>query len=99
MLARDDPHVQAEDQNAPEEQRHSRRDGASDGIDDLDRKPDAVLEAASILVRALVRHVLQELVDYVSVSAVDLDPVEPCTMHCVGCRGCVELNVLLDLCL
>ena len=63
--------------DVPEEQRHSRRDGPPDGIDDLDRKPDAVLEAASILVRALVRDGAQELADKVPVRAMNLNHVEP----------------------
>ena len=38
-------------------------DGSSDGVEDLEREPRAVLNRAAVLVRPLVRDVLVELVD------------------------------------
>src|SRR5262249_48954662 len=45
-------------------------------VDDLEQEPHAVLDAASISVRALVGTVAQELIDQISVRAMYLDTVE-----------------------
>ncbi len=67
------------------------------GVDDLERKAAPVLDGASILVRALVRHILRELVDEVPMGGMDLDPIAARPMYCVACclREC--LDVLLNL--
>ncbi len=46
------------------------------GVDDLEREAQAVLDRAAVDVGALVRAVAQELVDQIAVGAVDLDAVE-----------------------
>ena len=73
-------------------------DGSNDSVDDFEREPHAVLDRAPVLVRPLVRDVLDELVEEVAVPAVDLDTVETGTVHCVRRRSAVPLDVLLDLC-
>lgn len=72
--------------------------GGSDGLSDLERKAHAVLDRAAVFVRALVRHVLDELVDQVPVRAVDLDAVKAGAMDRVLCGRSVPLDVFLDLC-
>ncbi len=47
-----------------------------DGIHNLDQEPDAILEAAAILVSAFVGERRKELVDEVTVRCVQLDHVE-----------------------
>jgi hypothetical protein len=49
--------------------RLGRADGVHDGVDDLKAKPAAVLHRSPVAVRALVRDVLQELMDKVAVRA------------------------------
>lgn len=70
----------------------------NDGLGDLEGEARPVLDRTAVLVRPLVRDVLQELVDEVAVGAVDLDAVEAGFVHRVRGSGRVPLNVLLDLC-
>ena len=48
-------------------------DGLDYRIDDFVREANTVLDAAAILVRAVVRHILEEGIDEVTVGAVDLN--------------------------
>ena len=48
----------------------------SDGFKNLQQKPRAVLDGASVVVGAAVAHRVQELVEQVAVCRVDLDAVE-----------------------
>ena len=79
-----------------EEERHRRRDHVADQVDELEHQPRAVLEAAAVLVGALVRDRRHELVQQVAVRAVDLDDVEAGSQRAVrgGREGGFEL---LDL--
>lgn len=52
-------------------------DGSTDCCNQLDREPGSVLDAAAVFIHSLVASILRELVDEISVGAVDLDPVEP----------------------
>lgn len=50
--------------------------GGANLLDSLENKTGAVLEAASVLIRAVVGNGRQEVVDEISVSSVDLDHIE-----------------------
>ena len=67
-------------------------------VDYLEREPTAALDRAAVRVRALVRGVLDELVDEVSVRAVDLDAVAAGAGNGVSCGLRKGVDVLLDLC-
>ncbi len=49
---------------------------ADDGVSDLEQQPRAIFDFSAIAIRALVRGVLQELIEQIAVGAVNLDPVE-----------------------
>ncbi len=68
------------------------------GVDGLEREPAPVLNGASILVRALVRHILRELVDEVPMGGMDLDPIAAGPMYCVASRLRECRDILLNLC-
>ena len=55
-------------------------------IGDLKKEPGAILDRAAVTVVALVRAVLQELVEQVAVRAVDLDAVEARRLGVLGAR-------------
>ena len=67
-------------------------------VDHLQREPTAVLDRAAVRVGTLVRGVLDELVDEVSVRAVDLDAVAAGAQNGVACGLRKGIDVLLDLC-
>ena len=50
--------------------------GLHDGIDDLEREAQTILDRPSVLVRAVVGHGLQELVQKVPIGRMHLDAVE-----------------------
>jgi hypothetical protein len=54
-----------------------------DCIDDLESKSSSVLNRTAIVVRAFVRYILRELIDQVSVRAMDFYAIESCTMYCI----------------
>lgn len=66
-------------------------------VDDLEREAAPILDRAPVLVRALVRDVLRELVDQVAVCPVDLDAVVSGTVHRIACSLCVRLDIFFDL--
>ncbi len=72
--------------------------GLADGLNEFEREPRTVLDGAAILVRAVVRDVLDELVDEISVRAMQLDAVEPGALDCVHGRLGEERNVASDVC-
>ena len=63
-------------EDLPKEEWHGGRDDRTHRIDDVEREPDPVLEAATILVRAPVALRAQERADEVPVRAVNLDSIE-----------------------
>lgn len=65
-------------------------------VDDFKREPGSVLDGAAILVSPLIADVLQELVDEVSIRAMDLDSIESCTMHRVMGSVRIILHIFLD---
>ena len=67
--------------DVPEKERHSRWYGATDGVNDLDRKPDAILETTTVLVYAFVRDGTEKLAYEVPVCGVYLNNVET-SLHC-----------------
>ena len=73
-------------------------DGLDDRVHDLEREPCAVLDRPPVLVRALVRNVLEELVYEIAGCAVDFDSVETGAINRVLGGRRVPLDVLLDLC-
>ena len=73
-------------------------DSRDDGIHDLEREPRTVLDRATVLVRALVRDVLEELIDEVPRGTVNLHAVKACTLYRILGRSRVPLDVLFDLC-
>ena len=72
--------------------------GGGNCVHGLERKACPVLDRATVLVCAVVRHVLQKLVDEVAIRGMKLDSIESGAVH--GVRGglAIPLNVLLDLC-
>ncbi len=70
-----------------------------DSIEDLQPESSTVLDAPSVLVRTLVRHVLKELVDEISIRTVDLelDAVKAGFVYDVESGACKELRILFDL--
>ena len=54
-----------------------------DGVDDLQPEPTSRLYASAVLVRPLITHVLEELVDEIPIGAVDLHAVKPCFINCI----------------
>ena len=67
------------------------------GLDDFLRKPRSSFHASAVLVLALIARVLQELIDQVPISAVDLDAVEAGAMDGVSSGRGVQLDVIVDL--
>ena len=63
----------------------------------LERKACPVLDRATVLVRAVVRHVLQELVDEVAIRGMKFDSIEPGAVHGVRSRLAIPLDVFFDL--
>ncbi len=66
---------------------HAHAAGAPDGDDGVrhfEHEPGAILDFPAIPVCALVRAVLQELVEQIPVRAVDLDAVEPGRLRVLG---------------
>lgn len=70
---------------------------SSDRLQDLQSEPRPVLDRSSVLVRPLVRYILQELIDQVSVRTVDHDAIESGLVHSDLSCPLEPLNVLLDL--
>lgn len=68
------------------------------GVEHFQREPTPILDGAAILVRALVRDILRELIDEVSVRRVDLDSVTTRAVHSIACGLRKRLNIRLDLC-
>ena len=71
--------------------------GVRDCINDLEGKAAAVLDRAAILIRALVRDVLDELVDEVSVSEMEFYAVAPCAKDGVAGGPGEGGDIFLDL--
>ena len=72
-------------------------DRLRDRFQDLQREPRPVLDCPSVLVRPLIRYILQELVNQVPVRAVEHDTIEPSLVHSDFSCPLVPSNVLLDL--
>ncbi|KAL7278756.1 hypothetical protein ACG7TL_007763 [Trametes sanguinea] len=72
--------------------------GTDDRVDRFEREPAAVLDRPAVLVRPVVGGVLKELVEEVTVGAVNFDAVEPSTVNGVTSRLCERVDILLDLC-
>jgi hypothetical protein len=68
-----------------------------DRFQDLQREPRPVLDRSSVLVRPLIRHILQELVNQVPVCAVKHNAIEPGPVHSGISCPLEPLNILLDL--
>jgi len=68
-----------------------------DRLQNLQSKPRPVLDGPSVLVRPLIRHILQELINQVPVRTVDHDAVESSLVHSDLSRPLEPFNVLLDL--
>ena len=66
------------------------------GVEHFQREPTPVLDGAAILICALVRDVLEELVDQVAVRAVQLDAVAPRAVDRVPGGVRVVRDELLD---
>jgi hypothetical protein len=52
-------------------------------VDDLKSESRPILDRAAIGIRALVRHILRELVDQIPVCAVDLHAIKLRAVHCI----------------
>ena len=74
-----------------------RAHGRNNGIYDLEGEAGAVLDRAAVLIRTLVRHCLQELVDEIAIRAVDFNTVETGLDGILGRVG-VPPHVFFDLC-
>ena len=72
--------------------------GLDDRVHDLERESRTVLNRAPVLVRTLVRDVLEELVDEIAGCAVDFDAIETGAFDGVLGGSRVPLDVLFDLC-
>ena len=71
--------------------------GLHDGIDDLEREAQTILDRPSVLVRPVVGYGLQELVQKVPIGRMHLDAVETGFDRVLGRLG-VQFDVLFELC-
>ena len=67
------------------------------GRDYLEREARSVLRRATVLVRAVIRRFLQELVDQESICTMYLNAIKARTLNGVPRRRHVQLHILSDL--
>ena len=72
-------------------------DCSDDLVEKLESEASTILNAAAVLIRALVRDILQELVRKIPIRAMQLNPVETGFVHRVRSRLAIPADVLLDL--
>lgn len=65
-------------------------------VDDFQAKSGPLLDASSIVIRPLVGHVLQELINQVAIRTVDFDTVESGRNSFLS-GGRIQLNVFMNL--
>ena len=72
-------------------------DSVHSGVDDLPAEPRAPFFISAPLIRAFIRHCLQELIREVTVCVVYLHPIESGAVY--GIAGCFRVcsNIILDL--
>lgn len=70
-------------------------DGTTHGINNLQSESAPILDRAPVLVGAPVRHLLEELVNEISMGAVDLDAVKARFMNSISrCFGeCLDVRL------
>ena len=71
--------------------------GFGNRFQDLEKEPRPILNRSSVLVRPLIRHILQELVNQVPVRTMDHYAIESGTVHGDFSCSLEPLDVLLDL--
>ena len=71
-------------------------DCGSYSLDDLKREARPVLRRATVLIRAVIGHLLEELVNKKPVRAVYLDPIKARTLDSAPCGRRIQLHVLCD---
>jgi hypothetical protein len=65
------------------------------GICYFERKPSPILDTSTVFICTLVAHVLYELIDQVSVCAVNFNAIEA-SPNCIFCGSDIRGNVLFD---
>ena len=65
--------------------------------DELQRKARPILDRPAIIVGALVRNVLQELINEVAIRAVQLDAVKASTVNRLHSRLNVKVDCVIDV--
>jgi hypothetical protein len=68
-------------------------DSVYDDIDHLSSKSRATFFISAPFICPCIGHALEELVQQVSIGAVHLDAVEPCTLYAVTCNFDISPNV------
>jgi len=69
--------------------------GSRDRLDDLQSKPISILYAPAVAIRSLVGHILQELLDEISIRSVHLYTVKS-SFDGIPCSLSVELDISPD---
>ncbi len=71
-------------------------DSLRNRLNDLQSKPSSILHTPTILVRPLVRHILEELVDQIPVRSVNLNAVETGSVYSIRCSRGKQLDILMN---
>lgn len=89
-------------ESGPRTQTNSRprcADSLDYSIDNLQTEPGAIVDRATVLIRALVGVVLQKLIDKIAVRAMDFDAIKSSALNSVHSSSSVILHIFLYFCM